>query len=86
MLQSPLLEDNMKTIDIDQSLRNRPSVEHKCLNSIKKIYQHSGNFDYQQNLKDILDAAMGSTPEEVTDVSPSLCITQTAVKKPSAGK
>ena len=37
MLQSPHLEDNMKTIGIDQSLINRPSDEHKCLNNIKKI-------------------------------------------------
>ena len=29
MLQLPLLEDNMKTIGIDQSLRNRSSFEHK---------------------------------------------------------
>ena len=36
MLQSPRLEDHMKTIGIDQSLSNRPSDEHKFLNSIKK--------------------------------------------------
>ena len=58
MLQSPRLEDHMKTIIIDQSLSNRTSVEHKHLNNIKKIYQNSGEFDEQQNLRDILDDAM----------------------------
>ena len=55
MLQSPRLEDHMNTICIDQSLNNRPSVEHKLLNKIKMIYQHAGKCDDQQNLKDIID-------------------------------
>ena len=58
MLQSSRLEDNMKTIGIDQWLCNRSSFEHKCLNNIKKIYQHAGKCDEQQKLKDILYAAM----------------------------
>ena len=33
----------------------------KCMNNIKKIYQHAGKCDDQQNL-DILDDAMVSTP------------------------
>ena len=37
--------------------------EHKCLNNIKKIYQHSSKCDDQHNLKDILDAAIVYTPE-----------------------
>ena len=86
MLQSPCLEDHMKTIGIDQSIYNMSSSEHKCLNNIKNIYQHAGKCDYQQNLKDILDSDMVYTPEEVTDDSPSLTMTQTAVKKPSARK
>ena len=86
MLQSARLEYHMKTIGIDQSLRNRPSAEHKCLNNIKKINQHAVKCDDQQNLKDILDAAIVSTPEEFSDVSPSLRINQTTVKKTSAGK
>ena len=67
MLQSPRIEDHMKAIVIDQSLCNRYSFEHKCLNNIEKIYQHAGRCDDQKNLKDILDAAMVSTPEEFTD-------------------
>ena len=63
MLQSPCLEDNMKTIGIDQSLWNRSYFEHKCLNNMKKIYQHTGKCDDQNNLKDILDSDMVYTPE-----------------------
>ena len=51
----------MKTIGIDQSLINRTSVKHKLLNNIKIVYQHDGRCDDQQNLNDILDAAMVST-------------------------
>ena len=61
MLQSSHLEDNMKTIGIDQSSLTRSSFEHICMNNIKKIYQHAGKFDDQQNLKDILEADLLST-------------------------
>ena len=54
MLQSPRLEDNLKTIGIDQSLCNRSSFEHKYMNNIRYIYQHVGKCDDQQNLKDII--------------------------------
>ena len=80
MLESPCLEYHMNTIGIDQSLNNMPSIKHKILNNIKKIYQHARKYDDQQNLKDILDAHMVSTPEEVTDVSPVLRINQTKIK------
>ena len=56
------------------------------MNNIKKIYQHDGKCDYQQNIKDILDASMVSTPEEITYDSPSFSMTKTTVKKPSARK
>ena len=62
MLQSPRLEYHMKTIGIDQSLCNRSSFEHKFLNNIKNIYQHAVKCNDQQNLQDIIDAAMVSTP------------------------
>ena len=86
MLQSTRLEDHMKTIGIDQSLFNGSSFEHKCMNNIKKIYQHAGKCDDQQNLKDIIDALMVYTPEEVTDESTNVPMTSTPVKKPSARK
>ena len=76
----------MKTIGIDQSLCNRSSFEHKCLNNIKKIYQHAGKCDDQQTLKDILDADMVSNPEEVTDYSPNVTMKPTQAKKQSARK
>ena len=76
----------MKTIGIDQSLCIRFSFEHKCLNNIKKIYQHAGKCDDQQNIKDVLDAVMVSTPEEVIDEIYNIPMTSTPVKKPSAGK
>ena len=45
VLQSKCLEDNMNTIGIDQSLNNMPSIKHKFLNNIKKIYQHARKYD-----------------------------------------
>ena len=86
MLQSSCLGDHMKTICIDQSLRTRYSFEKNCMNNIKYIYQHAGKCEDQQNLKHILDAAMVSTPEGVTDNSPNAHMTSTPVKKPSARK
>ena len=71
MLQFPRLEDHVETIGIDQLVSNRPSVEHKFLNNIKRIYQHTGKCDDKKNLKGVLDVDMVYTPEEVTDVSHS---------------
>ena len=70
----------MKTIGVDQSLCKSSSFEHKCLNNIKKIYQHAGKCDDQQNLKDILDSAMVLIPEGVTDDSSNVTMTSTPVK------
>ena len=86
MLQSSRLEDHMKTIGIDQSSFIRSSFEHRCMNNIKKIYQHAGKCDNQQNFKDIIDAAIISTPEGVTDNSSNVHMTSTPVNKPSARK
>ena len=52
----------MNTIGIEKSLCTRSYFEQKCNNNIKNIYQHAGKCDDQQNLKDILDADMVSTP------------------------
>ena len=86
MLQSSRLEDHMKTIGIYQSLFTKYSFEHRCMNNIKKIYRHAGKCDYQQFLKDIIDAAMVSTPEGFTDNSPNAPMKSTPVKKPIARK
>ena len=56
----------MKTIGIDQTSFARSSFEHRCMKNIKKIYQHAGKCDDQQNLKDIIYSAILSTPEGVT--------------------
>ena len=56
------------------------------MNDIKKIYQHAGKCDVQQNLKYIIYAAILSNPEVVTDGSPNVHMTSTPVKKPSARK
>ena len=61
MLQSSRLEEHMKTISIYQSSFTRPSFENICMINIKKIYQHAGKCDAQQNLKDIIDAVILST-------------------------
>ena len=52
----------------------------------KKMYQHAGKWDEQQNIKDIIDADMVSTPEVVTDNIPDAPMASTPVKKPSARK
>ena len=86
MLQSSRLEDHMKTIGIDQSSFTRSSFEQICMKNIKKIYQHTGKCDDQQNIKDILEAAILSTPEGFTYNSPNVHMTSSLVNKPSARK
>ena len=86
MLKSSHLEDHMKSIGIDQSSFTRYSFEHRCMNNIKKMYQHAGICDDQQNIKDIIDAAILSNPKVVIDYSPNLPMISTSVKKPSASK
>ena len=56
------------------------------MNNIKYIYQHAGKCDDQQNVKDIIDASILSTPEGVTDNSPNVHMSSKPVKKPSARK
>ena len=50
------------------------------------MYQNSVNCDEQQNLNDIIDAAMVLAPEGVIDNSPNVPMKSTPVKKPSASK
>ena len=86
MLQSSRLEDHMKNIDIDQSSFTRSYFEHRCMNNLKKINQHADKCDDQQNIKDIIDAAILYTPEGVTDDSPNVPMTSSPFKKSSARK
>ena len=63
MLQSPRLKYHVQTIGIYQSLSNNSLYEHKCLENMKKLYKQAGMWDDQKQFKDILEAAMVSTPE-----------------------
>ena len=81
MLQSSRLEDHMKTMGIYQSSLTRSYFEHRCMKNIKKIYPHAGQCDDHQIFKDIIDAAILSTPEGVTDNSPNVHMTSKTVKK-----
>ena len=76
----------MKTIGIDQSSFTSSSFEYRCINNIKKMYQHAGKCDDKKNLKDIIYTAILSTIEGVTDDSPNVPMTTPPVKKPSARK
>ena len=76
----------MKTIGIDQSLRNSALFKHRCLQNIKTLYKHAGKCDGQQQIKDILEYAMVYTPEVFTDNCPRSPMTPKPVKKPSAIK
>ena len=62
----------MNTIGIDQSSFTRSSFEHRCMKNTKKIYQHAGKCGDQQNLKDILEDTILSTPEGFTYNSPNV--------------
>ena len=46
----------------------------------QKIYQHAGKYYDQQNLKDIVDTAILSTPEWVIDNSPNVHMTSKPLK------
>ena len=83
ILQSRILKDHVHTIGIDQSLSNDVIYGHKCLENLKKLYKKSGKCDDQQQIKDILEAAMVYTPEGITKNSPISPMTSTQVKKPS---
>ena len=56
------------------------------MNNIKKIYQHAGKCDDKKNLKDIIDAAILSTTEGVTDNIPNVHMASTPFKKQSDRK
>ena len=70
VLQLPRLKYHVQTIGVDPSFSNNSLNEHKCLENIKKGYKQSGKCDNQQKFKDILEAAMVSTPEGFIDNSP----------------
>ena len=62
MIQSQRLKNHVQTIGIDQSLSNSGIYEHKCLENINKLYKQCGKCNDQQQLKDIIEDPMVSTP------------------------
>ena len=86
MLQSPRPKDHVQTFGIDQCLSNNALYEQKYLENIRKLYKQAGKCDNKQQLKDILGAAMVSTPEVFTDDIPIYPMASTPVKKPSDRK
>ena len=62
ILQATSLKYHMNTIGIDQSLINSTIFEHRCLQNINKIHKHYGKCEKQEQFKDILKAALVSTP------------------------
>ena len=66
MLKLPCPKNNVKTIGIDQSLRNNALYEHKCIENTNNLYKHAGKCNNQKQLKDILESSMVSTPEGFT--------------------
>ena len=62
MLKSPRLKYHIQSIGIGQSLSNNDIYEHKCLENTKTLYKQAGKCDYQGKFKDILEAAIVSTP------------------------
>ena len=67
-------------------MSNSDILEHICLQSINKLYKRSGKCDDQKKFKDIIEAAMVSTPEGFTYYSTRYTTTPTSVKKPSYRK
>ena len=86
MLKSLRLKYHVKTIGIEPSLSNYTIYEHTCLENIKNIHKQAGKCDDQQQFKDIIEAAMVSTPEGFTNKIPISLMTSTPVKKPSPQK
>ena len=75
---------HVQTIDIDPSLRNNTIYEQKCLENIKNLYKQAGKCDDQKKFKYILEAAIVSNPEGLTDKSPTSHSKSSPVKTPSA--
>ena len=71
------MKDHVQTTGIDVSLNNYSIYEHKCLENIKTLYKQAGKCDDQQQLKDIFEDVMVSTPVVSTDNSPISPMTTT---------
>ena len=65
-------------------LSNSVIYEHRCLENIKKLYKYDGKCEDQHQYKDVIEAAMVSTPEGFTDHGPISPGQYMTVKKSSA--
>ena len=74
----------MATIGVYQLLSNSYLYEHICLENINKLYKYAGKYEYQQQYKAILEAAMDSSPEEFADKIPISPDKFDSAKNPSA--
>ena len=86
ILKLPRLKDHVHTIGIEKSLKNNDIYKHKCIENIKKVYKEAGKCDDQQQFKDIIVAAMVSTPWGFTNNSRISTMTSTPINKPSDHK
>ena len=86
MLKLTRLTDHVQTIGIHLYLRNNAIYEHKCIENIKILHKQAGKCDNQQQFKDILEAAMVSTPKVFTYNIYISLMKPAPVKKPSAQK
>ena len=64
------MKEHMVTIGVYQQLSNSAIYEHRCLENIKKLCKPSGKYDYQHQCKSIIELAMLSTPEVLTNKIP----------------
>ena len=78
------MKQHIVTIGVYLSLSNSVFYEHRCLENIKKLYEYDGKCEDQQQYRDIIEAAMVSTPEGFTDYSPISPSQYMTVKKSSA--
>ena len=85
-MKSPRLKYHIDNIGIYQYLSNNYLYENKHLEKIKKLYNHAGKCDNQQQLKYILEYAIVYTPEGFTNDSLISSTTSTPVKKTSDRK
>ena len=76
----------MVAIGLDKLSSNSVLYEHICLGNINKLYKSDGKCDNQQQYKDIIEAAMVSTSEEITEKISMSHSTYVPVPKPSTRK
>ena len=80
-------KQNIFAIGVDQLLSNSALYDNRCLENIKKLYKTTSKHEDQQHCKEMIEAALVSTPEGCTDNSlmkpnPSVSTKKTSARKP----